>query len=290
MTRRDQRRRQRPARAAEPAAPASRAWEVVGLAAAGFAIAAYLTATKLLDATPLFCTAGSSCDVVQASRYATALGLPTALWGAGLYAALGILAAWPLTPPRWLWAFAVAVAGAAFSAYLTAVALWVLGAACVWCLASAVIMLALVVALLLRRPPPGSRRVWLRPARVAALGGVVAAATIVLAYGIFIDVVGPSTPYQEGLARHLAATGARFYGAYWCPHCREQKELFGGAAALLPYVECDPGGAGARPELCAMAGVKVFPTWVIGGTRHDGLLPLDALARLSGFTPPPARP
>jgi hypothetical protein len=48
-------------------------------------------------------------------------------------------------------------------------------------------------------------------------------------------------------------------------------------------VECDPKGAGARPELCRQAGVKAYPTWVLGGERREGVLSLDQLAELSRF-------
>jgi hypothetical protein len=63
--------------------------------------------------------------------------------------------------------------------------------------------------------------------------------------------------------------------------------MFGGAASELPYVECDPAGPAARPDLCAQADVRVYPTWTIRGNRHEGTTSLDTLARLSGFTPPP---
>ncbi len=29
------------------------------------------------------------------------------------------------------------------------------------------------------------------------------------------------------LAQHLKQTEAKFYGAFWCPHCHDQKQLFG---------------------------------------------------------------
>jgi hypothetical protein len=72
-------------------------------------------------------------------------------------------------------------------------------------------------------------------------------------------------------------------GAYWCPHCQEQKHKFGDAAGFLPYVECDSKGRNAQPECCERAGVRVFPTWVIGAERHEGVLSLEALAATSGL-------
>ncbi|HEY7040301.1 MAG TPA: vitamin K epoxide reductase family protein, partial [Methylomirabilota bacterium] len=88
--------------------PAKPDYVVVGLAAAGFAIAVYLTWLKWSGGNATFCLSGSGCDVVQASRYGTLLGLPTALWGALLYAAIGALAAIGLTATRWDWAFCLA--------------------------------------------------------------------------------------------------------------------------------------------------------------------------------------
>jgi uncharacterized membrane protein len=268
----------------EEAAPRP-ASEVVALAVGGFGVALYLAITKLARSAPLLCGAGGSCEIVQSSRYAELLGLPTALWGVALYAVLGVLAVRPFTRRRWLWAFALATAGVAFSLYLTGISLLVLGAACGWCLTSAVIVLALLAALIRRRPAPGTRWPWLQPARLAVLGVLVALATVGLSLAAF-SVGGPGTPYQEALARHLRDTGARFYGAHWCPACRAQKRLFGNAADALPYVECDPASPGARPELCAQANVRSFPTWTIRGDRREGVMSLDTLATLSGFTPP----
>jgi len=51
----------------------------------------------------------------------------------------------------------------------------------------------------------------------------------------------------------------------------------------LPYVECDAKGLDPRPELCRQLDVKRYPTWVIKGERHEGILTLDRLAELSGY-------
>lgn len=36
-----------------------------------------------------------------------------------------------------------------------------------------------------------------------------------------------SSPANIELAKHLTAVNAKMYGAFWCVHCHEQKELFG---------------------------------------------------------------
>lgn len=195
---------------------ASRDWVVAALAAAGFAISAYLAATKLAGGAVPFCEAGGGCDVVQSSRYATFLGLPTSAWGVGLYAVVAVLALAGLTVQRWVLVFVLAVGAASFSAYLTYLQLVVLRAICPYCLADAGVAFALLAAAVLRRPAARGRRSPTRPRRLAVVGGLVAIATIVFAVGVFVGgSPTESLAYQEALARHLSASGAIFYGAYW---------------------------------------------------------------------------
>src|SRR5262245_21205186 len=89
-------------------------WPVVALAVAGLVGAGYLSWRKWAGGNAAFCSAGSGCDIVQASRYAMLLGVPTAFWGAGLYAAIAVLGAMGLTARRWFAAFLLAAAGVAF--------------------------------------------------------------------------------------------------------------------------------------------------------------------------------
>lgn len=89
--------------------------------------------------------------------------------------------------------------------------------------------------------------------------------------------------YEAKLADHLSASGAKMYGAYWCPHCATQKTYFGGAASRIPYIECDPEGFDPQPDLCAEMGVNAYPTWIIEGEYYLGSQHLAKLARLSGF-------
>jgi glutaredoxin len=84
------------------------------------------------------------------------------------------------------------------------------------------------------------------------------------------------------LARHLKQKGAVVYGAWWCPHCTQQKELFGlEAIELLPYVECDKDDAGRKQ--CQEAQVRGYPTWDLNGERRLGVLSLEELEIWSGY-------
>src|SRR3989344_3339592 len=45
------------------------------------------------------------------------------------------------------------------------------------------------------------------------------------------------------LANCLAEKGAVEYGAFWCPNCAKQEDMFGRAVSILKekvYIECDP--------------------------------------------------
>jgi hypothetical protein len=89
---------------------------------------------------------------------------------------------------------------------------------------------------------------------------------------------------ELGLAKHLRQIGAKMYGAYWCPHCHEQIEVFGKEAAqLLPYIECAEDGKNAQVNLCRKAGIRGFPTWTIKGKTYEGTQSLEDLAQASGY-------
>jgi len=190
-------------------------WAILALSAAGVGVSVYLTWLKWAGRGALFCLAGSGCDIVQASRYALFLGAPTALWGALLYAAIGILAGVGFTINRWLAAFLLAAAGVGFSIYLTALSLFVIGGTCVYCLASGIIVVALLLVLIGRRPSAMGRKSPLRTTRLAISGPLAGAAAVV--FGAFVFAAPASAPagYQLALARHLKEAKAVMYGAYW---------------------------------------------------------------------------
>ena len=114
------------------------------LAVLGFLISAYLTWTHFAGLAPICTGDGKGCETVQSSRYAVILGIPVALLGLVSYGALIISAA--------LWGeigiylgFLISLVGTLFSAYLTYLEVFVIGALCQWCLASAVITVAALI-------------------------------------------------------------------------------------------------------------------------------------------------
>ena len=204
-------------RKTEPAASTAERpdWLLSGLAAAGMLVAAYLTWLKLSGSGAALCVEGSGCDLVQASRYATFLWVPTALWGLAVYVAIGVLAWMGLTLRNWPIAFALAAGGVGFSAYLTWLSVFDLGATCVWCLMSAVIMIAMLAVLVMRRPAARNRKAAMSAARLATNGGLAAVGAVVVAAFVFAAPFSAPPGYQSALARHLTDTKAVMYGAFW---------------------------------------------------------------------------
>jgi glutaredoxin len=89
---------------------------------------------------------------------------------------------------------------------------------------------------------------------------------------------------EIALAKHLNKIKAKMYGAFWCPYCTKQKEMFGQKAlTYVTYIECDPRGKNPRPDLCRKAGVQGYPTWNIKGKTYSGMRRLDDIANISGY-------
>ena len=87
-----------------------------------------------------------------------------------------------------------------------------------------------------------------------------------------------SSARARELGKQLSERGARFYGAYWCSHCINQKETLGKEAfGTIPYFECAEDGANSRRPECKAAGVQGYPTWQLDGKLFPGERDLDEL-------------
>jgi uncharacterized membrane protein len=113
------------------------------LAMAGLGIAVYLTVVHYSGGAPV-CAASHGCETVQHSRYAKLAGIPVAVIGLAGYASALALLIVDRAGTRLAVAGATMV-GFGFSLYLTYLELFEIHAVCQWCVASAVIMTALMV-------------------------------------------------------------------------------------------------------------------------------------------------
>ena len=101
-----------------------------------------------------------------------------------------------------------------------------------------------------------------------------------------------NTPVNAGeydaFAQCLADKGVMMYGAWWCPHCANQKKLFGASFKKIKYVECAAAGNAQGQTLeCVNAKITGYPTWVFAdASRTEGEMSLNALAQKTGCNLP----
>ena len=92
-----------------------------------------------------------------------------------------------------------------------------------------------------------------------------------------------------GFAQCLTNKNVTMYGAYWCPHCANQKKLFGTQGfEKVKYVECAVGGPSAQPVLCTEKKIEGYPTWIFpDGSRLQGEISLEELSKKGVCSLPP---
>lgn len=106
---------------------------------------------------------------------------------------------------------------------------------------------------------------------------------------VFFGFVGwlVTTPGKPGkldaFASCIAESGTTYYGAFWCPNCKNQEAMFGRSAHLLPRIECStPDGRGQLP-VCTEAEITGYPTWEFpDATRETGTISLERLSEATG--------
>jgi hypothetical protein len=109
----------------------------------------------------------------------------------------------------------------------------------------------------------------------------------ILLVGAFVGVRYYRNHKYDSFAQCLASKQAKMYGLYWCPHCIEQKEMFGASFHYVPYVECAIRGSKELAAECKVAGIKLFPSWQFGmEPPKEGVLSLEALSDKTGCSLP----
>jgi len=123
------------------------------LALVGIVVAGYLTYSHY-SGEPIYCGGSSSCELVNASRFAFLLGIPVSTLGLAAYVAILILSRiksderrqWPAVA-----LFGIALIGVMFQWYLFYIEVAVLRAICYWCVASQITITLIFILSLPRR-------------------------------------------------------------------------------------------------------------------------------------------
>ncbi|MGB3671799.1 MAG: vitamin K epoxide reductase family protein [Phormidesmis sp.] len=284
------------------------------IAAVGASGTGYLTAMRLMN-TSAAC--GSGCGKVLSSAWATIFGLPLTLFGCLAYLSMLVLAIAPLfvSPEKdkdlrvklegltWPLLFVGATGMMIFSAFLMYLLATQIKAVCPYCIASALFTVTMFLLTLFGRRWDDRGQLLFSGAIIAVValvgtlgvyavpGGPLSSGTQAAARteaGVTAPITNPSGEAEVALAKHLTDTDAKMYGAYWCPHCFDQKQLFGKEAYQdIPYIECAPDGKDSQTALCqSVPEVTGFPTWDVNGQFLSGSQSLETLAEASGYEGP----
>lgn len=87
----------------------------------------------------------------------------------------------------------------------------------------------------------------------------------------------------DAFARCLTQKKTIMYGSAICPHCQDQKRMFGASFQYVTYVECFVPGSRQYSPACVKADVRAVPTWAFpNGARLVGVQPLEMLSAATG--------
>ncbi len=117
-------------------------------------------------------------------------------------------------------------------------------------------------------------------------GGIIA---LIILIGLlaFFNWQSSQPGQLDSFAQCIKNSGATFYGAFWCPHCAEQKREFGNSVKYLPYHECSTADAKGQLQDCTDRGIESYPTWVFANNATStGVQSLQTLASTTGCTLP----
>jgi uncharacterized membrane protein len=121
---------------------------LIGLAGVGVAVSLYLL-TVHWGWQQAVCLGVGDCESVNQSRYSELLGIPVALLGALTYCVFIVcsvlIARGVMADGLRRAQFFIAAVGVAFSAYLTAIEVFVLQTICPWCVLSAILMVLIAI-------------------------------------------------------------------------------------------------------------------------------------------------
>ncbi|SRR5208337_1791903 len=118
---------------------------------------------------------------------------------------------------------------------------------------------------------------------------MIYAVLIVAVLGLAYYVVNRMQHKHDAFAHCLTERGVKMYGAWWCPHCIEQKKAFAASFEYVPYVECGiKGDLHGRSQACKDANIEHYPTWQFPptGQRMERVFTLEELSDRTGCSLP----
>ncbi len=114
---------------------------------------------------------------------------------------------------------------------------------------------------------------------------------LVLAIGVILLLLFANWTYSsysapgqyDEFAKCMTLKDVKFYGAFWCPHCAEQKAMFGKSTKYLNYIECSTPDRSGQTAICIDKKIESYPTWEFSdGSRLAGVVSIQSLSEKSG--------
>ncbi len=200
-----------------------------------------------------------------------------------------------ITRNTWWILFYSSCVMSAFSLFLIGLMIYKIQAFCFFCILSAIISILILFLSILGGAWDNLEQLFFR--------GILLSLSILISSLIWSSNVDPSLSIannsSNGLpppvlsqsnvekiefAKFLTAKDVAMYSAYWCPHCHDQKELFGRKAyENLNIIECAKDGYNNQSDFCDKKGINVYPSWEINGEINEGVKSLQELAEITGY-------
>ena len=261
--------------------------------------------------TSLSCPGRNGCDAVLNSPWGTLysnneINIPLSLAGLIIYSLillLTIILTLKIFPTKeklsknlWWFLYLLSCGSSVFSFLLINIMFFKIEAFCIFCILSAILSFSIFILTIIGAKFDNRETMIYR--------GIAIAFTVLLGGLIWSNQVDPSnaseiinpsaksaplittksSKQKIDFARFLNENKIIMYSAYWCPHCHDQKQLFGKKAAEeLTIIECAKDGINNQYELCRQKGIQGFPSWEINNTIYSGTRDLQELANMTGY-------
>ena len=196
----------------------------------------------------------------------------------------------------WWAIFLISCASSVFSILLLNIMFFKIKAYCFFCILSAILSILIFIISMIGAKFESREPMFYRGFIVVLtvlIGGLIWSNSVDPSNAIDIsnstEKVSPaittsSSPQKIKFAKFLSDNNIKMFSAYWCPHCHDQKQLFGKKAVKeLSIIECAQDGKDNQYKLCREKQIEGFPSWEINGEIYSGVKDLNDLAIMTEY-------
>ena len=196
----------------------------------------------------------------------------------------------------WWFLYIISCTGSVFSIFLINIMFFKIEAFCIFCILSAILSFSIFILTIIGARFESRETMFYR--------GLIITFVVLLSGFIWSNQVDPANANLDSnssenisplirnkssiekirFAKFLNEKQIVMYSAYWCPHCHDQKELFGKEAVEeLTIIECAKDGKNNQFELCQKKEIEGFPSWEINNQIYSGTRELSELGELTNY-------